>query len=127
MVTPTEVPQVIGFDLLATENSPPPSLPTTLYYNPLTDAAAIRVTSTAPTRIYDAVSDRFLDTAASREHAISIGPDAAVILVEVPESATLHRQDGRLLAGDVVVDYVLPEGEGGQLPRLRIPDRRAAR
>jgi hypothetical protein len=113
IVQPTNVPQILQLDLLATDFYRDQAHPTFLYYNPLPSSQSVDVQLEAGLfDLYDAAADRYLARGVSGQHAIAIDANEAVQLVVVPAGGAATRQGKRLLVDGIVIDYhVSPEAE----------------
>lgn len=106
IISPTDDPQILRLDLLATDSCRPKAYPSYLYYNPHNDDRSVTLdVGSSPIDVYDAVSGEFLAHGASGVTPIRIGADGARVVVLVPAGAVLTYADGRTLANGVVIDY----------------------
>jgi hypothetical protein len=106
IIAPTDVPQILRLDLLATDVCHPKAYPSYLYFNPLkTEQTVTLDVGTTPKDIYDAVTGKFLSRKATGGTSITIPADEAVVAVLTPSGAALTRKDGKMYVDDVVIDY----------------------
>ena len=106
LLASTSIESILRINLLATDTFHDRAYPTYLYYNPHTSPKPIELSlGPEPIDLYDAVSHSWLVHRAVDTARITIPPDQAVILVLVPSGARLRRQDTRLLADTVIIDY----------------------
>ncbi len=74
LIAPTEDPQILRLDLLATDSCHPQAYPSYLYYNPHNAERTITLdVGTAPQDIYDAVSGNFLIRGTTGPTPLKIG------------------------------------------------------
>ena len=97
-------------DCLATDAHHGPAFPTLLLYNPHADerrvtAAPALPPGTAQRRVYDAVAQRFLPATAAAPFTLTVPPDGAIPAVFIPADAAVHMRNGRLCAGETVIDW----------------------
>jgi hypothetical protein len=114
LVHPTNVPMILRLDLRATDFLPVKAYPTDLYWNPYAEAKTVSVKlGSAPVRLYDAVSHQFLAAhPVSGFYPLSLRPDQAVQIVQVPASGAVSF-DGRVTSVEgVPIDY-----GNGRVPR----------
>jgi hypothetical protein len=102
IVASTEVPGILRWDCVATDWFHPPAYPTYLYWNPHLDARTVAA-PVEPGRaaLYDLVSRAPVEGGP----LLTLKPDQAVVLVQVPVGTPLERKNGRLVAGGVVVEW----------------------
>jgi hypothetical protein len=106
IVGKSNVEKILWLDLLKTDYFHDRAYPTYLCYNPYEERRTVRVDVGAePKAVYDAVGHRFWQTGATGQTAITLPPDAAVVVVLVPAGGRQERREGRLLVNKVVVDY----------------------
>jgi hypothetical protein len=106
VIKTTNVEKVLQLDLLATDFYRAAAHPTYLYYNPhpADQSVAIELGNGA-FDLYDAVSNRFLQSAASGATFFTVPKDNAVMLVLVPAGGAETMVGRKLLVDNVVVDY----------------------
>ncbi|HEX4054270.1 MAG TPA: hypothetical protein VHX86_08395 [Tepidisphaeraceae bacterium] len=113
IIAPTDDPQILRLDLLATDSCHPQAYPSYLYYNPHTVERTITLdVGAAPRDIYDAVSGRFLTHNATGRTPLKIGSGGALVVVLTPAGGTLTRDGGKTFVNGVVIDY--RRGSNGQ-------------
>jgi len=101
----TDVPGVLRWDCLATDWFGPPAYPTHLYYNPFQKPRTITLHLAQPADLYDLVAGDFVARNAKSGDRLTLEPDQASVLVQVPLGSKIERQATQLVAGGVVVDY----------------------
>ena len=106
IVRRTNVPGVLAIDARRMDYFAA-GFPTTLLYNPGADSAAVSLPVGAePVRAWDAVANAWIaDAAGGANLAVSVPPDAAVLVVLVPQALDARIDHGRLVAGATVVDW----------------------
>ncbi|MDE6528840.1 MAG: hypothetical protein K2L78_07330, partial [Muribaculaceae bacterium] len=107
VVEPTDVDAILQLDLNATDFDSREQYPTYLYYNPY-DAprsVSVQLPPTGHYRIYDAVSETVLSDSASGTFRLSIPADDIRLITLIPAGVETRVADGRLYAGDMIVDY----------------------
>ena len=124
LVHPTNVPEILCFDLLKTDFEHRQAYPTFLLYNPLSERKQVTLTlpKGAPVDVYDAVSGAYLAKAAQGQAQFAMEPDTAVQAVLIPAGLSIQEGDGCLTAGGVPVRFgdawtSLPEIREGQMIR----------
>jgi hypothetical protein len=112
----TDAPGVLRWDCLATDWFHPPAYPTHLYYNPFQKPRTITLHLTQPADLYDLVSGAFVGRNAKSGDRLTLAPDQALVLVQVPMGSRIQHQGTQLGAGAVVIDYRLSSStyEGSQ-------------
>jgi hypothetical protein len=106
LIAPTDDPQIIRLDLLATDSCRPQAYPSYLYYNPYKTERTITLdVGASPRDIYDAVTGRFLTRSASGPTPLKIDGGGARVVVLTPAGGTLTRDDGKTFVNGVVIDY----------------------
>jgi hypothetical protein len=102
----TDDPYVLALDVRATDTAMDDSFPTYLLYNPHAQSKAVSF-DVGPARrnVYDTVSGAFIARNVAGPTRITIGPDAAVVLVLTPVGGAIRREGGRTRVNDVVIDY----------------------
>ena len=119
LVDSTEVPGVLRLDLRATDFYADRSYASYLVYNPHPEAVTVSVPLAFGTYdVYDAATDAFLARGVQRSASVEIPADAARVLVFPLAGGTETRDNGRLLANGIVVDY-RADLPADRLPRVR--------
>lgn len=103
----TEVPGILRWDCLKTDWHHGKAFPTFLYHNPYAKAQTVTVPLKKPCNIYDSVSGKFIAYSQKSTFKLTLKPDQAAVLVEVPVMAKIKTQSAKLMADDVVIDYQL--------------------
>jgi len=102
----TDVERVLQLDLLKTDYFHAEAYPTYLYYNPYPSAKTVTVElGPDASDVYEAVSDRLLQTNALGRAHITLAPDAAMIVVLTPVGGKILREGGRTVIDNVIVRY----------------------
>jgi hypothetical protein len=106
-IRPTNVEKILQIDCRATDMfRKNEAFPTWLYYNPYEVPKQVRIdVGTAKVDIYDAVNRVFVARSVKGEVTFTVEPDAARLFVLVPAGSTYRVEKGKLLAGNVPVDY----------------------
>jgi hypothetical protein len=109
IVKETQVPGILGLDLLATDFFRAGAYPSYLFYNPHTGAKTIKFKLPPGLKgksdIYDLVAQRFIARNIKSGTRIAIPALQSVVLVCVPAGARQQQKDNRLLVNGLVVDY----------------------
>jgi hypothetical protein len=101
----TEAPGILRWDCTATDWFGPRAYPTYLYYNPHAEPKTVAVKVSAPADLYDTAAGRFVATGVTAEHAVTIEPDRAMVLVAVPSGGRITCGERGLAVDGVVIDY----------------------
>jgi hypothetical protein len=101
----TDVPGVLRWDCLATDWFGPPAYPTHLYYNPFRMSRTITLHLAQSADLYDLVAGDFVARNAKSGDRLTLAPDQALVLVQVPLDSRIKRQATQLEAGGIVIDY----------------------
>ena len=103
----TDQEHILRLDCLATDFHRPPAYPTWLYYNPYKGPRQVTLDIGRESRsLYDAAGHRWLARGVRGKTAVTVPPDAAVVVVVCPAEGKVRRQGRRLLVDDIVVDWV---------------------
>lgn len=105
IVALTDVPGILRWDCLATDWFHTPAFPTHLIYNPFEQAKTVTLDLVRPADLYDLVAGEFVAHDAKSGDRLTLAPDQAVVLVQVPPGSQLRRRETQLLVGDVVIDH----------------------
>ena len=108
IVKESNVKGILGLDLLATDFYHAKAFPTYLFYNPYDASKGIRFeVPEKGTRVdlYDLVSQKFLARSVTSAVKVKVDGQQSVVLVCVPAGLQTVVKEGRLMAGDVVLDY----------------------
>ena len=106
VVEKTEVEGILQLDLNRTDLDGQDKYPTYLYYNPHAEGKKISLgLPEGSFRVYDALSESFLAESASGHFSFEIPADEARMLTLVPADVSVSRDEERLYAGDIVLDY----------------------
>jgi hypothetical protein len=106
LIAPTDDPQILRLDLLATDSCRPQAYPSYLYYNPHTNERTVTLDVGAASQdVYDAVSGKFLDRSATGQIPLKIGAGEAIVVVLTPSAGKLTHDGGKTLVDGVVIDY----------------------
>ncbi len=106
VVEQTQVEGILQLDLNRTDFYEPDALPTYLYYNPYEESKSVRISLPEGTyKIYDAISERFVSESVSGATELHVPADGVVLAVWVPQTAGIEQREGKLYAGEQVIDY----------------------
>jgi hypothetical protein len=109
LVDKTNVPEVLRFNMLATDAFHPPAHPTWLYYNPREDAVQVEVdVGPTPRDVLEIVSGVYVARSASGKVVLHLAADTAALIVVVPAGGKLTRDGRKTLIDGVVVDWNRP-------------------
>jgi hypothetical protein len=102
----SDVPGILQVDCVATEAFPPQCYPTSLLYNPYSNAEQVTINvGTKSSHLYDAVAGVFVATNVTGNVTVTILSDASVVLAQCPATGALSQSGQQLLAGGIVIDY----------------------
>lgn len=101
----TDVPSVLRWDCLATDWFSLPAYSAHLYYNPFQKPRTITLHLAQSAGLYDLVSGDFIARKARSGDTLILGPDQALVLVQVPLDSRIKRRANLLEAGGMVIDY----------------------
>jgi hypothetical protein len=101
----TDVPGILCWDCLATDWFHSPAYPTHLYYNPFQKLRTITLHLAGPADLYDLVAGTFIARNVKSGHRLTLEPNQALVLVQVPPGAKIERRANQLLADGVIIDY----------------------
>ena len=101
----TDVPGILRWDCLATDWFHPPAYPTHLYYNPFHMPRTITLHLAQPGDLYDLVARAFVARNAKSGDHLTLAPDQALVLVQVPLGSRIKHQGTQLVADGIVIDY----------------------
>jgi hypothetical protein len=105
-VKPTNVKGVVAIDVNRTDFFAKDFFPATLLYNPQSSPVKVKLpVGDKPVRVWDAVGNSWLGATVTKEVEITVEPDSAVLATMVPADLQVSFKDGRLYAGNIVVDY----------------------
>jgi hypothetical protein len=107
----TDVPGILRWDCLATDWFHRPAYPTHLYYNPFQEPRTITLQLAGPADLYDLVVGAFVARNAKSGNRLTLEPDQALVLVQVPIGAGIERRATRLLADGIIIDYRMSSSE----------------
>lgn len=109
LISQTNVPEILCFDLLKTDFEHDAAYPTYLLYNPLTEAreVCLPLPDGEAHDVYDVVSGQYLGRNVCGSVIFPMAADTAVQAVLLPCGAALQETDGRLEANGVVVRYAV--------------------
>ncbi|MCB2199899.1 T9SS type A sorting domain-containing protein [bacterium] len=120
MLSTTPVEGILLLDLLKTDWYHNDAYPSYLSYNPYDVMQTLTFdVGDSPVDVYDCVSNQMLTTGVTGSSTFTIPEDAARLLVLIPSGASItHDAHGRMLANDVVVDFITDQG-GNRAPRIQ--------
>lgn len=106
IIEKTDVEGILRLNCLATDlYRSGEAFPTFLYYNPYEEDRSVAVPLEGSTDLYDVISKRIVAADVGGEAHVSIPGGSSRLLVHIPAGTELTVKDGRLMAGEVVVDY----------------------
>ena len=107
VIDSTSVPNVLSLNLNVTDTFAPKSFSTRLLYNPNDSRVKVELKVTKGSyNVWDTVHDEMVGELVDGEVlSIEINPDDAVVIVLIPADKQLQQSNGRLVAGDTIVDY----------------------
>ncbi|MBP7538893.1 hypothetical protein [Candidatus Brachybacter algidus] len=107
----TDVEGVLMLDCIATDMfQKNASYPTYIVYNPYKEKKSVSVpVGSSKVDIYDAVSQKIINRNVSGDVKIDIAADEAPLLVFIPAGAKVIAKEGKLYAGDKIIDFRFKE------------------
>ncbi len=107
IIDSTNVPMILKLNLTAADFYPKvKSFPTYLYYNPYPSAKEVVIDLGKESHdIYDKVSRSFIFKKAKGSNKCAIAANASVELVLIPHGSKYEVKDGKLMVGEVVLDW----------------------
>ena len=120
IIDTTDVPMILKLNLLKTDYFHAPAYPSFLMYNP--DSVQHTVSFDAGLGqhdLYDCVSHTVLSTGVTGVVGLPIGPDAAILVVNIPSGGTVTYDLERMLVNGTVVDYHSTHPVANHPPRIK--------
>ena len=106
IISRTNVENILQLDLLVTDFYKNESYPSYLYYNPNPEVKEVIIsTGEQELKIYDAIQRAFIAKNVTGSFTFKISKENSSLLVFVPQDAKISEKDGKLYAGDIVIDY----------------------
>lgn len=120
IIDTTNVEGILKLDVLKTDFFNDDAWPTFLLYNPYdTEKAVLLPGIQNASDIYDAVTNKIIQTNVSGEVTVSIPPDAAVLAVVIPASSVLNTVLNKTLVNGRVIDYTSGRTISNYPPRIK--------
>jgi hypothetical protein len=120
IIDTTNVEMILQLEVLKTDYFHDQAYPTYLYFNPYSEEKIVtRDIGSARHDLYDAVSNRFLQTNASGKTSFAIPADAAVLLVIAPAGGAITYELDKMLIDGVIVDYRSGQPIANYPPRIK--------
>ena len=106
----TDVAGILQLDVVATDFYRDTAYPTYLVYNPhdRDTSFTLQNSSGKNADFYNTVTKSFVGKNAGKNNVIQIEAKEAMVIVLVPAGTKTREENGRLLAGNVVIDYQYP-------------------
>ncbi|MBL0023980.1 MAG: hypothetical protein IPO98_02695 [Saprospiraceae bacterium] len=103
----TNIPEILQINCnVADFYSGQKSFDTYLYFNPYTESKKVEIDlGNKSYQLYDMNTRSFINTKASGKITFMIQPHSSVVLVLVPAHLQFSKKDGKLYAGNVIIDY----------------------
>jgi hypothetical protein len=105
IVALTDVPGILRWDCLATDWFGQSAYPTHLYYNPFQKPRTITLHLSESVDLYDLVAGAFIARNADNGNRLTLAPDQALVLVQVPLGSNIELRATQRMAGGVAIDY----------------------
>lgn len=106
IVSPTDVPEVLQLDLLATDFFRDRAYPSYLYYNPHDGRREVTVAvGDKPVDVYDAVANAYVHRSVTGSVKVGIDRAAATVLVLAPAGGKETYSGRKTLVDGVVIDF----------------------
>jgi len=110
IVCRTSDPCILQLDCLATDFFRGQAWPTFLCYNPYAEPRSFDFTLGATASdVYDVLTDQFVAREVRDKSRLTLPPDSAALYVVAPAGRPLTRDGRRILLGDVVVNWAVPQ------------------
>ena len=107
IIRPTNVPEVLQLDLLATDFFRDTAYPSYLYYNPLAKESNIAISNATGNKIdlYNTITGTFIAKNVSSEATLKLNPGEAAVLVFVPANSKITYDNNKTMANGIVINY----------------------
>ena len=107
IIQQTDVPGILQLDCGTTDMyTTQDAYPTYLLYNPYQETRQVTIQlQDTPVDLYDMVSQKLLLKNIANSTSIELAADQAVMIVSVPSGSQFRASEGKLYAGDIIVDY----------------------
>ncbi|WP_231424588.1 hypothetical protein [Pedobacter sp. Leaf250] len=108
IVEKTNLEGILKLDVLATDFYKNKAYPTYLIYNPYAQNKSIgyKIKGLKKVDLYDAVAQKFIARNVTAKSNVTIGGNQSALIVEVPTGSKITTANKKLLANDVVIDYM---------------------
>ncbi len=102
----SNVPGIIGWDVVTTDYFHPRCYPSHLFWNPYATAKNVTFDfGSTPCDLYDAVTGIFVARNVQGNHTFTMGSDQSMVLVATPANGVVSQVGAQLRVNGVVVDY----------------------
>jgi hypothetical protein len=106
LIAPTDDPQILRIDLLATDSAHSQAYPSYLYFNPHKESRKITLdVGTSAGDLYDAVTGTLVAHGVTGATPIKLGAGQAMVVVVTPSGGTITHDGAKTLVSGVVIDY----------------------
>ena len=107
IIKQTNIPEILQINCnVADFYSGQNSFDTYLYFNPYTESKKVEIDlGNKSYQLYDMNTRSIINTKASGKITFMIQPHSSVVLVLVPAHLRFSKKDGKLYAGNVIIDY----------------------
>jgi hypothetical protein len=107
IIKQTNIPEILQINCnVADFYSGQNSFDTYLYFNPYTESKKVEIDlGNKSYQLYDMNTRSIINTKASGKTTFMIQPHSSVVLVLVPAHLRFSKKDGKLYAGNVIIDY----------------------
>lgn len=107
IIQQTDVPGILQLDCGATDMyTTQDPYPTHLLYNPYPESRQVTIQlEDAAVDLYDMVSQKILLKNVTNSASIELATDQAILIVSVPSGSKFRAAEGKLYAGDIIIDY----------------------
>lgn len=120
IIDTTNVEMILQLDVLKTDYFHGAAYPTYLYFNPHHEEKNVALAvGSGQHDLYDAVSNRFLQTNVSGVASFAIPADAAMLVVITPAGGSITQDLDSMLINGVVVDYRSGQSVANYPPRIK--------
>lgn len=120
IIDTTTVEGILQLDLLKTDYFGSPAYPTYLYYNPHREKHVVQVDLPQGShRLYNAITNTFIQESVSGSYALSVDGEDAVMLVIVPSDGGITYHLDKTLVNGRVIDYRSGREVSNYPPRIK--------
>jgi len=105
MVSTTDIEGILRLDCNVTDFYAKKPYPAYLYYNPFNEAKTITYQAQGTVDLFDIVNKEYVAKNISQSAKVTVPPDQARLIVELPAGTKLTNEKGKLTANHAVITY----------------------